>query len=363
MHDVGHLRPEIALVGAFEEGTEDLGPRPEGGGTLRFRAPPPGHRGTAIDGSPGQFLGQAGLADAGLPRDEDQAASALAGEVEGGHQGGHLPCPPHHRPPVRPGSGPGADVDPGSDRIVGRIPATGSGVGVRHPHLDLDLGFGFGFGFGYEGGHASRPGLRREHWVGIRRVGVRRVDVRSVAGRVAEDELLGRRWLPIQRGGMGQDVVLDAPQRRRRIDSELLGQDHPGPGEGAEGVPLATRAVEGDHQQPPEVLPQRPFRNCQLEFGHGPCVLPERQLAANQSLERSGPHLVEPHRFHAGKRLARRTPRAPVPATARALPRAPSGRRPAGDLRTAGGRLPPAPRIGWHRTRRARGATCSPAPA
>src|SRR5439155_9361451 len=60
-------------------GTDHLNPRPVGRSALAFPAPPPEHEVTLLRGLTTQLLHQAGLADARLPDDEEEASAARDG--------------------------------------------------------------------------------------------------------------------------------------------------------------------------------------------------------------------------------------------------------------------------------------------
>ena len=136
----------------------------------------------------------------------------------------------------------------------------------------------------------------------VRRVGpVRRTGWRPTRGRRA-GPCTGSR--PVAADGAGeaagcdgsrsgileQDLLLEAPQPRRRVDAELLGQDLAGGLEGAERVGLPARSVEREHLQGAELLAVRVLTREPLEVGHhslrarrgraGPCTAPRSPRAA-----------------------------------------------------------------------------------
>jgi hypothetical protein len=69
----------------------------------------------------------------------------------------------------------------------------------------------------------------------------------------------GRRGRPagrVERRRLGQHLALQLPQPGTGVDAQLVGEHRPGLPQGSQRVALAPRPVQGQHEQPPALLPQ-----------------------------------------------------------------------------------------------------------
>jgi hypothetical protein len=82
----------------------------------------------------------------------------------------------------------------------------------------------------------------------------------------------------IQVRALSEDPLVNLAQVRRRIDPELVGQGPAGPLIGRQRVPLATRAIEGEHQLLPEALAEGVACGEALELADHLPELPELEL-------------------------------------------------------------------------------------
>ena len=78
--------------------------------------------------------------------------------------------------------------------------------------------------------------------------------------------------------------MLEGAQLGPGVDAERVGERVAGAAQGREGVALALRAVEGEGQQPPALLPERLFGDERLELGDEQRGLAEVQPRAEQAL-------------------------------------------------------------------------------
>ncbi len=191
---------------------------------------------------------------------------------------------------------------PGSPETSTMRPVAGRGVGQG----------------GVESGQVGGP--PDERWVDGRPAGARR------SRRDRRRRLAVRRPVPRQRGGLGQDVGLEPAELGSRFDAELLHQHGPGLGVRPEGVALASVAVEGDHEQAPQPLPEAgsgrpgPLGSATA----GPCS-PSSRSAWMRSSVRDLAQLVPAGRPPVGRtsgtqKSARASPRHRASASSRATP-------------------------------------------
>ena len=132
---------------------------------------------------------------------------------------------------------------------------------------------------------AADEGRRLRGQVATRR---RRVGRRAPAPHLAPE----REVLPLL-----QDRGLELAQVARRLEAEVVAQRgaevlrHP------QRLRLPTRPVEGEHQLPGELLPQRVLHRHRLEPADRFLVTADAQLGVDQRLHRHQPQLVEPDRL------------------------------------------------------------------
>ena len=145
-------------------------------------------------------------------------------------------------------------------------------------------------------------------------------------GRAADDRGLragggGRDALRCRRRGrrrgeprvLLEDPSLEIPERRRRVDAELLGQGAPGLLVGREGFRLAVAAVEGEHELAARTLAQRLARDQRLDLAHGRGVASERELGLDPLLHEGELELLEAARLGGGEGLVELRERRPAP--------------------------------------------------
>ena len=134
---------------------------------------------------------------------------------------------------------------------------------------------------------SSRP-TRGVVSAGRSRRGRRRVGRRAPAPHLAPE----REVLPLL-----QDRGLELAQVARRLEAEVVAQRgaevlrHP------QRLRLPARPVEGEHQLPGELLPQRVLHRHRLEPADRFLVTADAQLGVDQRLHRHQPQLVEPDRL------------------------------------------------------------------
>ncbi len=105
---------------------------------------------------------------------------------------------------------------------------------------------------------------------------------------------------------LGEDPLLELPQRRPRVEAELLHQRPPVLLERPKRVGLPARPVEGEHEQGPDPLAQRVLARQGLDLGDEVSRPPAAQLGVEQLLVRSEPELTEPLRLRLRPLLVRK---------------------------------------------------------
>ena len=108
-----------------------------------------------------------------------------------------------------------------------------------------------------------------------------------------------------------------------RVDAQLVGQGRAGPAQGRERVRLTLRAVQGQHQEPPPLLPQRVLGDQRLEVTHEQRGVAQLQTRLEQPFAGDGPELGQPDGLGLDPRLAgvlgvRRRPATGASASSRA---------------------------------------------
>ena len=214
-------------VGGAHQRPEHLVPRPEGWSGLGLVAVPPGHQRAPGRRPSAELVGQAGLADARLTRQEHDPARSGGDVVQRRVEPGQLRVAPDEEAPRR-----------------GRVLRRGRRLGAGHERVDR------------RGGRA-----------------------------------LVRRWLPVEGRRLEQDVVFQPPQRRARLQAELFDEGGPGPVQGPEGVGLAAAAVVRQGQQLPAPLAERIGHDEPFEVEQGGGVVAQRQLHLGQRLRGRRPEL------------------------------------------------------------------------
>ena len=135
----------------------------------------------------------------------------------------------------------------------------------------------------------------------------------GVCGRAGAGAARSRRRRRGQPRILLKDPSLEIPQRRRRVDAELLGQGAPGLLVGGEGLRLAVAAVEGEHELAARALAQRLARDQRLDFADGLGVAAERELGLDPLLHEGEPELLEAARLGDGEGLVELRERRPAP--------------------------------------------------
>jgi hypothetical protein len=99
--------------------------------------------------------------------------------------------------------------------------------------------------------------------------------------------------------------ALNLGQSRARLDAELVEQLAPRALEALEGVHLAARPVQRDHQLLVEALAQGMLVHERLELGHERRMAAQREVRLDPALERGDPRLLEARNLRLGKSLIR----------------------------------------------------------
>ena len=100
-----------------------------------------------------------------------------------------------------------------------------------------------------------------------------------------------------ERRVLGQDAGLELPQRRARVQAQLLDQAITDFGVGAQGLGLPSAPVQGEDEQLPQALAQRVFPAQRLQFAGQFPVPPQAQLGAGPGFGRHQGQLVQPGPF------------------------------------------------------------------
>ena len=130
-----------------------------------------------------------------------------------------------------------------------------------------------------------------------RRAGERR----GVAGHEG-DPPVGRP--PVELRSLLEDGDLELAQLCRRLDPEFLGQEPARLLVSAKGVRLAARPVQGEHEQPPQALPQRVLSQAGFQGGGHLPVAAGGERAFGFELDCASPQLAQPDDLGLSERLA-----------------------------------------------------------
>ena len=163
--------------------------------------------------------------------------------------------------------------------------------------------------------HAAGPGQRdepvpRDEIGHAFDVGVTADQAGQLRRKVVRPGALGDRRRRLRRRELqfmllGQDRPLDSPQRRARLEAQLLHQRVARRAKGLERVSLTAGAIQREHQLAAQPLAERMSRDEVLQLGHQPNVPPERQVSVDSQLNRLEPELLEPGHLRLGERLIR----------------------------------------------------------
>jgi hypothetical protein len=104
---------------------------------------------------------------------------------------------------------------------------------------------------------------------------------------------------------LAEDRLLELPQRRARLDPELVDEHPPRGLVGLERLGLPAGAVEREHQLAAETLPERVLGDERLELAHKLGARTLGEPSVDQVFERGGVQLVEATGFVGGERLER----------------------------------------------------------
>ena len=99
---------------------------------------------------------------------------------------------------------------------------------------------------------------------------------------------------------LGQDGLLQPLEADAGLDPELVDQDLAGRPVGGQGVGLAARPVQGEHQLAVEVLAQRVQPDQRLQLGHQLVVAAEGQLGLDPGLGGGDLELLDPDQLRPG---------------------------------------------------------------
>ena len=113
-----------------------------------------------------------------------------------------------------------------------------------------------------------------------------------------------RRWRRrVERGVLGEDLLLQAAQLGPGLDPDLLAQRPVGPAVGLERIGAAPGAVEGEHQLGVKALVERMLCKQRLQAADHLAVAPGGELGVDGQLEHAQMKLLEPADLGSGKRL------------------------------------------------------------
>ena len=124
-------------------------------------------------------------------------------------------------------------------------------------------------------------------------------DVGEEEGRDArgEDDVRGRSGRRVVRfeqiGALVEDRLFELDQLGGGVDAELVGQQLPNPGEGAQRIGLAPGPVQAEHEVRPKSFVQRVLRDQAVGFGHDSVVIAEREPRDEQVVTGAQPQLAE----------------------------------------------------------------------
>jgi hypothetical protein len=104
---------------------------------------------------------------------------------------------------------------------------------------------------------------------------------------------------------MSEDRLLKAIELGSRPQAELSVERQHGVAIGLQGGPLATRAVQSQHQLGAEALPQRVVCDQALELAHQLHSATKRKLGLDPVFDGSGPQVFEPGDLRRRKGLKR----------------------------------------------------------
>ena len=102
---------------------------------------------------------------------------------------------------------------------------------------------------------------------------------------------------------MTQDRLLELPELLAGLQPEALRQLAPRITVGTEGLGLAGRAVEREHQLAAQALPERVVADKSLQLTHEPRVAPAGKIGIDPPLERRQAQLLEPSHVGLGEGL------------------------------------------------------------
>ena len=106
----------------------------------------------------------------------------------------------------------------------------------------------------------------------------------------------------VERRVLGQDLPLELPQRRARLDPELV-ERRSRVAVGLERLRLPARAVEREHQLPAQPLAVRVLRDQRLQLADQLRVAAEREVGLDPLLQRRQPQILQPAGLDARERL------------------------------------------------------------
>src|SRR5439155_431255 len=102
-----------------------------------------------------------------------------------------------------------------------------------------------------------------------------------------------------------EDLLLEAPERRRRLEPQLLSEEATQLLIGPERLSLAAEPVEGEHEQPPSPFPKRVGGDLRLEEGQRCRRSTAGQLDLGELLDDLQAGFVEPGGLGPGEAPAR----------------------------------------------------------
>ena len=100
-----------------------------------------------------------------------------------------------------------------------------------------------------------------------------------------------------------EDRLFEVAQLGAGVDPQVLDQHGARPLKGAQRVALTTRPIEGEHQQPPQTLPERVGRDRRLERCDHGFAATGGDLGLQLELDRGTPQFGEPAHLSLGKPL------------------------------------------------------------
>jgi hypothetical protein len=177
------------------------------------------------------------------------------------------------------------------------------GVGVQ-PQLVEEAGLPDARLSDDDGDAAVSGGCSRQHVREVRQLVLPTDERRAGRGwRRCRRVARGSRWLPIKGGRVGEEVGFQPAQVGARVEARGVGECPTAPPDGAEGVGLPARSVQGDGEQAVEPLVERMLPGLGFEEGEGAVVVADGETRLGRGLDRRRPGAGEASRGIDDERL------------------------------------------------------------